>query len=390
MQFPIYLDHSATTPLDPKVLEAMLPYFTESYGNPATLYNLGMMANEAVTTAREEVANVLCASPDEIYFTSGGTESDNTCLLGVQSSFQDRSRHILTSPIEHHAISAPLERLTTAGYEIETLPVGKDGIVDLREVEKRLRKDTLLITVMHANNEIGSVQYVQEIGALCRERGVLFHTDAVQSFGKLPIDVRAMNIDMLSISAHKLYGPKGVGAMYIRRGTPLNPFQLGGEQEHGRRAGTLNVPGIVGLGKAALFASRDMESEIVRLSALRDWFITSLENSIPCLAISGSRSRRLSNNVHICVEGVAGESMLLALDAAGICAAAGSACSTGATEPSHVLKAIGIPRELAQGALRLTLGKSTNLASLEFTLDILSRTVFDLRKLSGTFQRYAT
>lgn len=390
MEFPIYLDHSATTPTDPAVLEAMLPYFSESYGNPATLYNLGMMAGDAVSTARAEVARAIGAAPDEVFFTSGGTEADNACILGVGHSSGDHGRHILASPLEHHAVSAPLERLHKAGYEVEILPVGSDGIVDPEDVEKRLRKDTLLITVMHANNEIGSVQYIGEIGSLCRERGALFHTDAVQSFGKLPIDVRAMNIDLLSISAHKLYGPKGIGAMYIRRGTQLTPFQVGGEQERGRRAGTLNVPGIVGLGKAALFACRDMEAESVRLTELRDWFLSALKNSIPFIHVNGSLSNRLSNNVHICVEGVTGESMLLSLDAAGVSAAAGSACSSGSMEPSHVLTAIGVPSDMAQGALRLTLGKSTDLAALKYTVEVLSRTVFDLRKLSGTFSRLPT
>ncbi len=390
MQFPIYLDHSATTPIDPEVLEAMLPYFTESFGNPATLYNLGMTANDAVSTARAQVAKQLGAAQDEVFFTSGGTESDNACLLGVQGSFSGKGRHILVSPLEHHAVSAPLEYLQKAGYEVEILPVGRDGIVDPDKVEKSLRKDTLLITVMHANNEIGSIQYVSEIGALCRERGILFHTDAVQSFGKVPIDVRSMNIDMLSISAHKLYGPKGIGAMYIRRGTPLTPFMLGGEQERGRRAGTLNVPGIVGLGKAAELAGNSMESERVRLTALRDWFLSALEDSISCIKINGSKDRRLANNIHLCVEGVAGESLLLSLDAAGICAAAGSACSSGSIKPSHVLTSIGLSPDLAQGALRITLGKSSDRASLEYTLEVLQRTIFDLRKLSGTNHAFTT
>ncbi|HZO91786.1 MAG TPA: cysteine desulfurase family protein [Chthonomonadaceae bacterium] len=383
IEFPIYLDHAATTPVAPEVLEAMLPYFSEYYGNPATLYSLGMAAREAVENAREIVAETLNASPEEIVFTSGGTESDNMALRGVAEANSARGRHILTTPIEHHAVLEPLELLARQGFEVEFLPLDAEGRVAPAEVARRIRPDTLLVSVMHANNEIGTVEPIAEIGAICRERSVLFHTDAVQTFGKLPLDVRAMRIDLLSLSAHKLYGPKGVGALYVRRGTPLARFQAGGEQEKGRRGGTLNVPGIVGLGKATERARAEMDSEAQRLSALRDRFLERLRTAIPGVHISGSRTERLPNNLHFCVEGVEGEPMLLALDAAGICAAAGSACTTGSPAPSHVLLALGMPEELARGALRLTLGRATTEEALDYTLETLRALVADLRGLAG-------
>lgn len=383
MELPIYLDHAATTPVDSRVVEAMLPYFTERYGNPATLYGVGMAARDGVDTAREIVADILNASPDEIVFTSGGTESDNAAIWGVAQANRERGRHLLTTPIEHHAVLEPLETLARHGFELELLPVDSTGRVDSAEVERRLRPDTTFVSVMHANNEIGTVQPIAEIGALCRERKIYFHTDAVQTFGKLPIDVRAMKIDLLSLTAHKFYGPKGIGAMYVRRGTPLARFQEGGEQEKGRRGGTLNVPGIVGLGEAARIACEEMEAEAQRLSRLRDRLIEQIEEHIPDIRINGSRENRLPHNVHLCIAGVEGEPMLLALDAVGICASAGSACSSGSTEPSHVLKAIGVTRELARGALRLTLGRSTTCEAIDTTVMALSGIVRDLRGLSS-------
>jgi len=379
----IYLDHAATTPVHPAVLEAMLPFFTECYGNPSALHSIGMSAREGVDTARCQVASALNASPDEIVFTSGGTEADNTAILGVAQAAGERGRHILTTPIEHHAVLEPLEALHSRGYEVEYLPIDETGRVDPDEIGRRLRPDTVLVTVMHANNEIGTVQPIGEIGALCRKAGVVFHTDAVQTFGRVPVDVRNMRIDLLSVSGHKLYGPKGIGMLYVRRGTPLGRFQLGGEQERGRRAGTLNVPGIVGLGKAAELACAHLESEAQRLIPLRDEFMARLTARIPGVRIIGHRSERLPNNMHFCVEGVEGESMLLSLDAAGICASAGSACSAGSTEPSHVLRGLGIGSDLARGALRLTMGRSTTPEALDYTLEKLCAIVDDLRDLSG-------
>jgi cysteine desulfurase len=383
MEFPIYLDHAATTPVDPAVVEAMLPYFTEVYGNPATLYSLGMAARDAVEQAREIVAETLNASPEEIVFTSGGTESDNAALRGVAEADSARGRHLLTTPIEHHAVLEPLEMLARQGLEVETLPEEAEGCVDTDEVARRIRPDTRLVSVMHANNEIGTIEPIAEIGALCRERGACFHTDAVQTFGKLPLDVRAMRIDLLSLSAHKLYGPKGVGALYVRRGTPLARFHAGGEQEKGRRGGTLNVPGIVGLGKATERARERLQTEALRLSSLRDRFLARLAAALPGVHILGSRTERLPNNIHFCVEGVEGEPLLLALDAAGICAAAGSACTSGSTAPSHVLIALGVPEARARGALRLSLGQGTTWEALDYTLETLCGIVGDLRALTG-------
>lgn len=386
MELPVYLDHSATTPVAPTVLEEMLPYFTERFGNASALYSVGMAARDGVENAREILADALHASPEEIVFTSGGTEADNMALRGAAEANPLR-RHLLTTPIEHHAVLEPLERLMHSGYELEMLPVDSDGRVDFAAAAQKLRSDTLVVSVMHANNEIGTVQDIAAFGALCRAHGVLFHTDAVQSFGKLPIDVRQMQIDMLSLSGHKLHAPKGVGALYVRRGTPLTRFMEGGAQERGRRGGTLNVPGIVGLGRATELAYAQMASEAVRLTELREWFFERLKATIPGVRISGSRTHRMPNNIHFCLEGVQGEPVLLALDAAGICASAGSACAAGSTEPSHVLKAIFVPREQARGALRLTMGASTDRAALEYTLETLVRSIGELRQLVGSPER---
>jgi cysteine desulfurase len=382
MNLPVYLDHAATTPVAPEVVEAMLPYFTEYYGNPSAIHSLGLAAREAVENAREIVAEGLNASPEEIVFTSGGTESDNMALRGLAEANRSKGRHLLSTPIEHHAVLETLETLAHHhDYELEMIPVDGDGLVDPEEVAKRLRADTVLVSVMHANNEIGTVEPITEIGALCRRRGVFFHTDAVQTFGKLPLDVRAMNIDLLSLTAHKFYGPKGIGALYIRRGVPVARFQEGGEQERGRRGGTLNVPGIVGVGKASELALSQLQTEAKRLTALRDCFFNQIQERIPGVRINGSRTHRLPFNIHLCIEGVQGESILLALDAAGICSSAGSACTAGSTEPSHVLKAIGISRDLALSALRLTMGHSTTQESLDYAMNILVKAVSDFRRL---------
>lgn len=389
MQLPVYLDHAATTPVLPEVWEAMRPYFTDFYGNPSALHSVGQAAREGVETARQQVADLINAAPEEIVFTSGGTESDNTAIFGVAEARCTQGRHILSTPIEHHAVLEPLETLIERGYEVEWLPVDAEGRVALAEVAKRLRDDTILVSVMHANNEVGTVQPIAEIGALCRALGVTFHTDAVQTAGRLPLDVRAMKIDLLSLTAHKFYGPKGIGALYVRRGTPLTRFQQGGGQEKGRRGGTLNVPGIVGLGKAAEVARDSLGAERERLMQLRDRFLEQITEAIPGVYVTGSREHRLPNNAHLCVAGVQGEPLLLALDAAGICASAGSACSAGSTEPSHVLKALGVDRELARGALRLTLGRSTSQASLDYALTALQTAVRDLRSLGSGFSDVA-
>lgn len=382
MELPIYLDHAATTPVLPAVLEAMLPYFTERYGNPSAVHGVGMAAREGVETSREMVADCLHASPDEIVFTSGGTEADNTAVFGVAAARRSKGRHLLTTPIEHHAVLEPCERLQHEGFEVEYLPVDRTGRVDPDEVGRRIRPDTILVSVMHANNEIGTIQPIGEIGAICYARGVTFHTDAVQTFGRVPINVNAMRIDLLSLSSHKLYGPKGVGALFVRQGAPLRRYQEGGSQERGRRAGTLNTPGIVGLGKAAELAQESLISESARLMTLRDIFIARLEAELSGVHVMGHRSERLAGNIHFCIEGIEGEPLLLALDAAGVCGSAGSACSAGSTEPSHVLTAIGVDRCLARGALRLTLGCSTTVEAMEYTARTLIHAVRDLRRMS--------
>lgn len=382
MQLPIYLDHAATTPVLPAVIEAMLPYFTDFYGNPSAIHQVGMAAREGVEEARGIVADLLNASPDEIVFTSGGTESDNTAIFGAARASVDRGRHLLTVRTEHHAVLEPFETLAREGYEVEYIPTDGAGNITLADVASRLRSDTTLVSIMAANNEIGTVQDIAALGALCRSHGVRFHTDAVQAFGRIPLDVRAMKIDLLSLTAHKFYGPKGIGALYVRRGTPVLRFQEGGGQEKGRRGGTLNVPGIVGLGMAAQVAHEDMAEENSRLSILRDDFFARLERRIEGVRITGSRANRLPHNIHFCLEGVEGEPLLLGMDARGICVSAGSACSAGSTEPSHVLKAIGVPREWGRGALRLTLGRTTTQATLDYTLDALTDVVGDLRRMA--------
>ncbi len=381
MKFPVYLDNAATTPVLPEVVEAMLPYFTELYGNSATLYSVGVAARDGVDTARELVAETMNAAPDEIVFTSGGTESDNAAIWGIMQANKHRGQHMLTTPVEHHAVLEPMDTLAENGFEMDFIPVDSDGRVDPEELAKCIRPDTVLVSVMHANNEIGTINPIAEIGALCRDRGVYFHTDAVQTFGKLPIDVRTMKIDLLSLSAHKLHGPKGIGALYVRRGIPLVRFQEGGEQEKGRRGGTLNVPGIVGLGKAAEIVRHYMHEDTERLTFLRERLIAGLQSQIFGVRINGSREHRLPFNVHVCIEGVDGEPILLGLDDAGICASAGSACSTGSIEPSHVLKAIGLNRETARGALRLTLGHETDADAIDYTIEVLSGIVAGLREL---------
>lgn len=382
ISLPIYLDHAATTPVLPAVVEAMLPYFTENFGNPSAIHQVGMAAREGLDTSRETLADQINADPDEIVFTSGGTESDNAAIFGVARASISRGRHILTTRIEHHAVLEPFETLAKEGFEVEYIPVDAEGRVSLAEVACRLRSETTLISIMAANNEVGTIQPLADIGALCRAHGVRFHTDAVQAFGRIPLDVRAMNIDLLSLTAHKFYGPKGIGALYVRRGTPLLRFQEGGGQERGRRGGTHNMPGIVGLATAACLAHRDMAQETDRLTKLRDDFFERITQRLSGIHIMGSRQYRLPHNIHFCVEGVEGEAMLLALDAKGICGSAGSACSSGSTEPSHVMRALNVPRELGRGALRLTMGRATTQEALDYTLESLVEVITELRNLS--------
>lgn len=383
MELPIYMDHAATTPVAPEVLAEMMPYFGEIFANPATLYAAGAEAREAVEMARETIADAIHARPEEVYFTSGGTEADNWAIKGMAWAAADSRRHLLTTPIEHHAVLDSCLALRRFGCEVEFVPVDSEGRVDPADVARRLRQETFLVSVMHANNEVGTLQPIAEIGAVCRERGVPFHTDAVQTLGKLPIDVQRLNVDLLTLSAHKIYGPKGIGALYVRRGVRILPYQDGGEQERRRRAGTLNVPGIVGFGSAVRHALAIQEAENRRLAELRDRLIEAIAAQVPDAQLSGPRRERLPNNVHFCIPGVEGEPLLLGLDMAGIYASAGAACSAGSTDPSHVLLAMGRPVELARGALRLTLGRSTTAEAVGYVAERLGEVVRDLRALSG-------
>jgi cysteine desulfurase len=346
----IYLDHSATTPIDSRVFEAMTPYLTERFGNPSSIYRAGQDVRKVVEDAREKIAKLLGAGPKEIIFTSGGTESDNTAIKGV--ALNRGSGHIITSVIEHPAIRKVAEWLEKQGFAVTYVPVGSDGLVDPDEVRKAVRPDTVIISVMHANNEIGVIQPIEEISAVAREKEIPFHTDAVQTFGKIPVDVAKMGIDLLSLSAHKIYGPKGTGALYVKKGTKFDPVVHGGHQEWGKRGGTENVAGIVALGRAAELASAEMEADEKRIRKLRDRLEDGLKNGISDVIFNGHRESRLYSLANICVKYVEGEAMLLNLDFHGIAASSGSACTSGSLEPSHVLLAIGLPAEVAHGSLR--------------------------------------
>ena len=384
----IYFDNAATTKPRKEVIDKMLPYITEKYGNPSSIYKIARDNKEAVDEARQAVAEAINAKPNEIYFTAGGSESDNWALKGIADSYSDKGRHIITTAIEHHAILHTCEYLESKGFEVTYLPVDEYGIISVEELKSAIREDTILISVMFANNEIGSVQPVAEIGKLAREKGIVFHTDAVQAVGHLPIDVEEMNIDLLSLSGHKLYGPKGIGALYVRKGIKLKPFIHGGAQERGRRAGTENVPGIVGLGEAVRLASAEMEEERARLVSLRDRLIEGILTCIPHSRLNGHPQKRLPGNVNISFEFIEGESMLLLLDMKGICASSGSACTSGSLDPSHVLLAIGLPHEKAHGSLRLTLGHFNTDEDVDVVLRELPPIVQRLREMSPLYEEY--
>ena len=383
----IYMDHAATTPTDPRVLEAMLPYFCSRYGNPSTIYSLGTEARAAVDEAREHIAALIGCKPDEIYFTGGATEADNWAIKWVTWANESRGRHIITSAIEHHAVLEPCEFLQRHGFEVTFVRVGSDGIVDPEDVRKAIRKDTILISIMHSNNEVGTIQPVEEIGKIAAEHGILFHTDAVQSAGKIPLDVNKIGCQMMSLSAHKLYGPKGVGALYIKKGTRITPLLHGGGQEKKKRAGTLNVPAIVGMGEAFRLAAEEMEEDARQQTVLRDRLIQGILQ-IPDTRLNGHPTKRLPNNVNVCVEGAEGEAMLLALDEEGICVSSGSACTSGTLDPSHVLLAMGIPPEIAHGSLRITLGRSNTAEHVERFLEVLPGIVERFRSMNPWYQKH--
>jgi cysteine desulfurase len=375
----IYLDHAATTPLDPRVLEVMLPYLREQYGNPSSLYALARPARQAVDRARGTVAACLGARPSEIVFTSGGSECDNAAIKGAAWAARDRGNHIITSSIEHHAVLHTCAWLERFGIETSYLPVDAEGMVNVATLAAAIRPTTMLVSIMHANNEVGSIQPLAEIAAVTRERGILLHTDAVQTCGQLPIDVEAMGVDLLSLSAHKFYGPKGAGALYVRQGSAWLPTQQGGGQERNKRAGTENVAGIAGLAAALAFAVEAMPEETKRLRALRDRLVAGLLGSIPGSRLNGHAEHRLPNNANLSFSGVDGESLLLALDRQGIAASSGSACTAGSIDPSHVLLAMGQDRSWALGALRLTLGKQTTAQDIDRVLEVLPGIVARLR-----------
>ncbi len=382
----IYVDNAATTKTSRTAIDAMLPYFDKIYGNPSSLHSVGQAAADALRTAREEAAEVLGCEPSEITFTSGGSEADNQALVSAAAiGARKGKKHIISTAFEHHAVLHTLKKLEKEGFEVTLLDVHENGMVSARQVADAIREDTCLVTVMYANNEIGSIQPIAEIGAVCREKGVIFHTDAVQAVGHIHINVKEENIDMLSLSAHKFHGPKGVGLLYARRGIRLTNIIEGGAQERGKRAGTENIPGIVGMVAALKEANANIDANAAKVSALRDRLIEGLEK-IPHSALNGDRTRRLPGNVSFCFEGIEGESLLLLLDAKGICASSGSACTSGSLDPSHVLLAIGRPHEVAHGSLRLTLSEGNTQEEVDYIIEETTKVVKYLRELSPVWK----
>jgi len=378
----IYMDHSATSPVDPQVFEAMKPYFVDEFGNASTLYSLGREARKAMESARQNVASIIGAKPEEIIFTSGGTESDNIAIKGTAYRLKDKGNHIITSAIEHPAVEETCKYLEKNGFEVTYLPVYEEGIVRVSDLEEAITDKTILITIMHANNEIGTIQPIAEIGKIAREKKIYFHTDAVQSVGKIPVNVEELNVDMLSLSSHKLYGPKGIGALYVKKGVRLEPIIHGGGHEKGLRPGTENVSGIVGLGKSCEIAEKDLEKNSKYLTDLRDKLIDGVLNSIEQSYLNGHRTKRLPNNINFRFTGIEGESLVLHLDSKGIAASTGSACSSKSLEPSHVLTALGLEHVDAHGSLRLTLGKENDFEEANYVIESVKEVVETLRKLS--------
>ena len=384
----IYLDNAATTQVSEEVLNEMLPFFRQTYCNPSAIYSFAGEGKKAVDLAREKTAELIGAKVEEIYFTGGGSESDNWALKAATEAYSSKGKHIITSKIEHHAILHTCEYLEKQGYEITYLDVDEEGKISLEELKTAIRPDTILISVMMANNEIGTIEPIAEIGKIAHENGILFHTDAVQAYGHIPIHVDDMNIDMLSASGHKFYGPKGVGILYIRKGVKIRSFIHGGAQERNRRAGTLNVPGIVGFGKAAEIAGNKMEERTAKEITLRDHLIERILSEIPYVRLNGHRTDRLPNNVNFCFRFIEGESLLILLDQLGVCASSGSACTSGSLDPSHVLLAIGLPHEIAHGSLRITLSEENTLEEIDFVVDELKKIVERLRGMSPLYEDY--
>lgn len=383
----IYFDHAATTPVKPEVLEEMMPYFTSKFGNASSIYSIGRESKKAIEEAREKVAKAIGAMPREIFFTGSGSEADNWAIKGVAYSNRAKGNHIITTAIEHHAVLHTCQYLESDGFEVTYLPVDENGLVSPEQVRKAIKPNTILITIMFANNEIGTVQPIAEIGKIAKENNVYFHTDAVQAVGNIPINVNEMNIDLLSLSSHKFYGPKGVGALYVRKGVKITNFLHGGAQERGRRASTENIPGIVGLGKAIELATNNIEQYNKKLIELRDRTIEEITKKIPFVKLNGDRYKRLPGNVNFSFEFIEGESLLLMLDMKGIAASSGSACTSGSLDPSHVLLAIGLDHEIAHGSLRITFGDENTHEDVDYLMEVLPMIVERLREMSPLYEK---
>lgn len=388
MEKLIYLDNAATTALKPEVLEEMLPFLKENYSNPSSIYDFAQKARKAVDDARNTIAEILGAKDREIYFTSGGSEGDNWAIKGTAEALKDKGKHIITSKIEHHAVLHTCEYLERQGYEVTYLDVDENGFVSPEAVEEAIRPDTILISIMFANNEIGTIEPIGKIGEIASKHNILFHTDAVQAFGHIPINVDELHIDMLSASGHKFHGPKGIGFFYLRDGIKLGTLIHGGAQERSRRAGTHNVPGIVGIGAAARIAQQEMEANIKRETEIRDYAINRILSEVPYARLNGDKTERLPNNINVCFRFVEGESMLIMLDQKGICASSGSACTSGSLDPSHVLLAIGLPHEIAHGSLRMTLSKETTKEDMDYVVDNIKMIIERLRSMSPLYEDF--
>ncbi len=384
----IYLDHAATTPTRSEVVEAMLPYFTQKYGNPSSIYSIGRESKKAIEEARENVAKVIGAQPREIFFTGSGTEADNWAIKGVAYANRQKGKHIITTAIEHHAVLHSCQYLESEGFEVTYLPVDPDGLITAEQVKEAIRPDTILISIMFANNEIGTIQPIAEIGKIAKDKGVYFHTDAVQAMGNVNINVEELNVDLLSMSSHKFYGPKGIGALYVRKGVKMTSFMHGGAQERGRRASTENVASIVGLAKALEIACENMEQYNRKLISLRDRTIEEIQKKVPFIKLNGHRTKRLPGNVNFSFEFIEGESLLLMLDMKGIAASSGSACTSGSLDPSHVLLAIGLPHEIAHGSLRITFGEDNSDTDVDYLMEVLPPIVQRLREMSPLYEAY--
>lgn len=384
----IYLDNNATTKTDEEVVKAMLPYLLENYGNPSSIYKIGRETRKAVEEAREKVAKALNCEVNEIYFTSGGSESDNTAIKGIAHSYKNKGNHIITSKIEHPAVLETCKELEKEGFEVSYIGVDENGIINLKELEASIKPSTILISVMFANNEIGTIQPIKEIGKIAKENNIYFHTDAVQAVGNLKIDVKELNLDSLSLSAHKFYGPKGVGALYVKKGVKFNKFISGGHQERNKRAGTENVAGIVGLGKAIELAYQDLDKHNEKIKELRDYYVEEVTKRIPYIKINGDTKKRLPGNSNISFRFIEGEGLLLNLDLKGICASSGSACTSGSLDPSHVLLAIGLPHEIAHGSLRISIGKYNTKEEIDYVIECLVEIVGRLREMSPLWEKF--